>query len=167
MHSVCRHLTSLTLNMNKIIYFLLIFFICSTGYAQDKPWAALLSKDYKVSVNIKDQNISSIARWYSAKSGITIVADESLKGNLSISSPGFIKLSDSFDLLESFLNLRGYMLSRENKFLVIKPFYKPPYKYYQPIGPINYEDQEIKVYQLKYQNADNLAKILNEIFKSK
>ena len=167
MHFACQLLTSLTSKMNKIILFLLIIFICSTAHAQDKPWAALLSKDYKVSVNIKNQSVSNVAHWYSTKSGITIVADESLKGNLSFSSAGMISLSDSFDLLESFLNLRGYMLSRENKFLVIKPFYKPPYKYYQPIGPINYEDQEIKVYQLKYQNADNLAKILNEIFKSK
>ena len=153
--------------MNKIILFLLIFFICSTANAQDKPWVALLSKDYKVSVDIKNQNISSVARWYSSKSGITIVADENLKGNLSFSSAGLIKLSESFDLMESFLNLLRYMLVRENKFLIIKPFYKPPYKYYQPIGPVNLEEQEIKVYQLKFQDADNIARILNEIFKSR
>jgi hypothetical protein len=59
------------------------------------------------------------------------------------------------------------MLVRESKFLIIKPFYKPPYKYYQPIGPVNLEEQEIKVYQLKFQDADNIARILNEIFKSR
>lgn len=153
--------------MNKIILFLLIIFICSSANAQDKPWAALLSKDYKISVDIKNQNISSVARWYSSKSGITIIADDNIKGDLSFSSAGFIKLSESFDLLESFLNLRRYMLVRENKFLIIKPFYKPPYKYYQPIGPVNIEEQEIKVYQLKFQDADNIARILNEVFKSR
>ena len=150
--------------MNKIILLLLIILLSSKSYAQDKPWASLVSKDYKVQLNIKNQPISSVARWYSIKSGITIIPDERLIGNLTIISPEKMNLTESFDLLESFLNLHGYMLVRENKFLIIKPFYKPPYKYYQPIGPVNYEEQEIKIYHLKNNNADSIAKILNEIF---
>lgn len=150
--------------MNKIILFLLIILLSSKTHAQDKPWASLVSKDYKVQLNLKNQSISSIARWYSVKSGITIIPNDKLKGNFNLISPGKLNLTELFDLFESFLNLHNYMFVRENNFLVIKPFYKPPYKYYQPIGPVNYEDQEIKIYHLKNNNADSIAKILNEIF---
>jgi len=153
--------------MNKIILFLLIILLSSKSHAQDKPWASLVSKDYKVQLNIKNKPISSVARWYSIKSGITIIPDDRLKGNFTIISPQKINLTESFDLLEGFLNLHGYMLVRENKFLIMKPFYKPPYKYYQPIGPVNYEEEEIKIYHLKNNNADSIAKILNEIFGSR
>ena len=150
--------------MNKIILFLLIILLSSKTHAQDKPWASLVSNDYKVQLNLKNQPISSVARWYSIKSGITIIPDDKLKGNFTLVSPAKIYLKESFELFESLLNLHNYMLVRENNFLVIKPFYKPVYKYYQPIGPVNYEDQEIKIYHLKNNNADSIAKILNEIF---
>jgi type II secretory pathway component GspD/PulD (secretin) len=153
--------------MNKIILFLLIIFVSNRSYAQDKPWASLLSKDFKIELNIKNQPINNIAKWYSSKSGIVIISNDNLKGNFSISSPVKLSLSDSFDLLESFLNLHNYMIVRENKFLVIKPFYKSPNKIYKHIGPVNYEEDEIVVYQLKFQNADNISKIINEIFRIK
>ncbi len=150
--------------MNKVILFLLIIFVSNRSYAQDKPWASLLSKDFKIELNIKNQPINNITKWSSSKSGIVIIPDDNLKGNFSISSPVKLNLSDSFDLLESFLNLHNYMLVRENKFLVIKPFYKSPNKIYKPIGPENYQEPELVVYSLKYNNAANIAKILNEIF---
>lgn len=153
--------------MNKIILSLLLIFICLPSFAQDKPWASLVSNDYKIKVDLKNQNISALAKWYSAKSGITIIADDGLKGNFNISSVGQVKVSEAFNLLEAFLNLHNYMLVRENKFLIIKPYYKPSYKYYQPIGPVNFPDEELKVYHLKSNNASNLAKILNEIFGSR
>ena len=150
--------------MNKIILSLLLIFICLPSFAQDKPWASLVSNNYKVQLNLKNQPISSVARWYSIKSGITIIPDDKLKGNFTLVSPAKIYLKESFEFFESLLNLHNYMLVRENNFLVIKPFYKPVYKYYQPIGPVNYEDQEIIIYHLKNNNADSIAKILNEIF---
>jgi type II secretory pathway component GspD/PulD (secretin) len=150
--------------MNKIILFLLIIFISSKSYAQDKPWASLLSKDFKIQLNIKNQPINNIAKWYSDKSGIVVVPNDNLKGNFTLSSPSRLSISESFELLESFLNLHKYMLVRENKFLVIKPFYKSPNKIYKPIGPENYQEPELVIYSLKYNSAANIAKILNEIF---
>ena len=150
--------------MNKIILFLLLILISNKSYAQDKPWASLLSKDFKIQLSIKNQPINNIAKWYSTKSGIVIIPDDNLKGNFSIFSPSQLSISESFELLESFLNLHNYMLLRENKFLVIKPFYKSSNKIYKPIGPENYQEPELVTYSLKYNSAANIAKILNEIF---
>ena len=63
------------------------------------------------------------------------------------------------------LNFYNYEISKENKWLVIKPVVKKsePIK---PNNPVQAEDQqtEIRVIQLKNNNSNAVAKLINELF---
>lgn len=151
----------------KIIKFLFCILIISSSnvvYSQSSAWDALLSKDFKVNLDQRNKPITVVAKWLSDKSGITIIVNDSMNKNIFLFSPNKINITEAFTMFEAILNLNQLELVRENKFLIIKPFYKPKYKYYEPIGPVNEIETELKVYHLKNNDASNIIKIINEIF---
>lgn len=150
--------------INKFLFFAFFIFLGNAAQAQTAPWESILSKDFKVNLDLRNKPISVVARWFSEKSGITIIVNDTYNKNISLFSPAKLNLTEAFSMLETSLNMNKLELVRENKFLVVKPFYKPSYKYYEPIGPVNEVETELKVYYLKNNDASNITKILNEIF---
>jgi len=133
-------------------------------FSQSTAWEPLLSKDFKVNLDQRNKPITVVAKWLSDKSGITIIVSDSINKNIFLFSPNKLNITEAFTMSEAILNLNQLELVRENKFLIIKPFYKSKYKYYEPIGPVNEVETELKVYHLKNNDTSNIVKIINDLF---
>ena len=140
----------------------------------DKPWEGTgikLNPKTRLKVDFRGSNVDAIIAWYQTNSGITIVKDPSLVGNLVMSSAKSVPLSEAFQILKTTLSLKGYDMRNEGSLLVIRKRDtqnrggQPPIQIQQQ-GPDNFtQDQAIlNVYPVTYANASQIARIINEVF---
>ena len=62
----------------------------------------------EVSMSFDKADINSVVKFLSVASGVPIVCDADLKGNVTIVSLKQIPLSDAFEVVNSALRVRGY-----------------------------------------------------------
>lgn len=145
-----------------LVIFCLLISIPS--FASD-PWDGLLVYNKKVSINFKNSNAHLINNWFTKATGIPVLMDPSFNKPITLDSPNKLSISECFKMYNQMLNFYNYEISKENKWLVIKPVVKKsePIK---PNNPAQAEDQqtEIRVIQLKNNNSNAVAKLINELF---
>ena len=80
----------------------------------------------EVSMSFDKADINSVVRFLSVASGVPIVCDADLKGNVTIVSLKQIPLSDAFEVVNSALRVRGYGMvgTLESKVIRVVPLKK-------------------------------------------
>jgi hypothetical protein len=150
--------------------FAILCLICSIPSFASNPWDSLLANNKKVTLNFKNQSAHVINNWLTKSSGIPVLMDPSFNKPITISSPNKINLSECFQIYNQMLKFYNYEITKENKWLVIKPIVKKaePSKeqiaYEQMIS--EQKNTEIRVIKLKNNNAAAVAKLINELFAS-
>jgi general secretion pathway protein D len=147
------------------------------GSSSSQPWDSFkLNSKTKIKLDFKNASIDMVLTLLSKTSGITIVKDPNLTGNISISSPKAVPLSEAFTIVNSLLNMKGYDVKKEGNHLVVKgratgrnagsgsnasvPSFDPS-MFTSMMGA---NQTEIKVYPLKYASASAVATVLNDVF---
>ena len=142
------------------------------------PWKSLkLNPKTRVRLDFKNANPDMVVSFMSKASGVTIVKDPTLKTPITISTAKPVSLDDAFQVFSSVLDVYGYNLQKSNNILVIR---KKPDKSAQPAfdpsamaamanaGGDNGGGQEdrsvLKVYPIKYANATELARVINDVY---
>lgn len=149
----------------KLIVILLCAF-CSIPSFANNPWDSFLINNKKVSVNFKNQSAHTVNSWLTQVTGIPILMDPSFNKPITISSPSKIDLSQCFQMYNQILSFYNYEITKENKWLVIKPIIKNS----EPVKDIDISSSnkeqltEIRIIKLKNNNSDAVAKLINELF---
>ncbi len=142
------------------------------GQTNNKPWTEFkLNPKTRVSLNFPNASVDAIISLLSKTSGITIVKDPSLTGNLRMVSAKPVTLADAFQILSSTLSLKNFELRKEGNLLVIKAKQQnngrgrdtPPIDFSQMPQR---SESELKVYYINYANASQVARVINDVFAS-
>ena len=138
-----------------------------------RPWAALkLNPKTRLQLDYRNSSIDAIIAMYQRASGVTIVKDPTLTGNLTLSSAKPVSLDDAFQILATTLKLKGYNLRSEGKLLVIKKADQDAGRPQPSIDPRpdtggqgGGDNQTIlKVYPINNANASEVARVINSVF---
>lgn len=153
----------------KYLSILLCLFFSIPSFATN-PWDGLLVNNKKVTLNFKNQSAHVVNNWLTNASGIPVLMDPSFNKPITISSPNKLSLSECFKIYNQMLNFYNHEITKENKWLVIKPIVKKaqPAKEQLAYEQMISEQQktEVRVIKLKNNNAASVAKLINELFAS-
>jgi len=152
-------------------------FVTGGDVGTGKPWESFkLNPKTKVKLDFHNSGIDAILSKYQSLSGVTIVKDPNLTKGLTLTSAKPVSLAEAFQILQSTLNLQGYEIGKDSNLLIIRPKAKNGFGGGGPGGmPTGFDpsslfpDQptpQLKVYPIKYANASQLARVLNDVFQS-
>jgi general secretion pathway protein D len=143
--------------------------------AETRPWEEFrLDSKARIQLDFRNANIDAILRMLSQASGITIVKDPALTGGITVQSPRPQSLATAFSLLNEVLKLKNFEMRKQGSFIIIGPrgvqqmrqggrFGNFPNQ--GGGGDFNRGDQpEMRVYPIKFANATQIARVVNEIF---
>lgn len=145
------------------------------------PWKNFkLNPKTTISLNFRNANVDAVIGLLSKTSGVTIVKDPSLTGNITVTSAKPVSLSDAFQILSTTLSLKGYRMSKEGNLLVIKNTNQGRNGGGGMFGGLSQEQiqqmmqnsgggedrTELRVFPITYANASQLARVLNDIFEN-
>lgn len=133
-----------------------------------------------VRLDFRNASIDAIIKLLSEASGIPIVKDPALTGGFTLQSPKQQSLTDAFAMFNAALGMKNYDLKKEGNFLVIRsrggagrggrgsagaggggfnfPTNFNPGAFSQNSTP------QLKVYAIKFANASQVARVINEVF---
>ncbi len=141
------------------------------GQTSDKPWDDFkFNKSTKIKLDFRNANIDAVLSLFQKTSGITIVKDPSLTGPITLTSAGAITLSEAFQILKTTLDLKKYEMVKEGGLLVIRQKQQRDDRSrggFDPsmmAGMFEQPKPVLKIYQIKYANATQVARTLNEVF---
>ena len=162
--------------------------------ATKQPWENFkLSTKTTVKLDFRNASVDAVLKVFSDASGVAILKDPALVGGLSLQSPKPQNLKDAFAMLNSALGLRNFEIKKDGNFLVVKA--KPQanrgggsrggFGGFTGFGgsaggdagatggmggfdlsKLGGSTAQIKTYQLKYSNATQVARIVNEVFQN-
>jgi general secretion pathway protein D len=151
-------------------------FVVGPGGDTGKPWETFkLNPKTRLKLDYRNANVDMILSMYQKATGITIVKDPTLTGGLTLTSASPVGLNDAFQILATTLSLKGFDMVKEGNLLVIKaknknanqgggrPTFDP--SMFAGLGGDGAQSQpKLQVYPIKYANASQLARVLNEVF---
>ena len=138
-----------------------------------------------VTMNFRGADIDRILDFYGSILGLTVIKDPALTGTATIIAPKPIPVEQAFEILNAYLDTRGYEAVRENGMLKVRAkqsrgFGGPgtgrrgdssdpgtgtnPMAGFMPGGGQT-TDQQTRVFQLKYAGAQGISRIINELFR--
>jgi general secretion pathway protein D len=147
-------------------------------------WAEKLkmSSKAKIKLDFRNANIDLVLQMFQKTSGKTIIKDPNLVGPFTITSAGNVDLNTAFTILEKTLNLKGYDMTAEAGMAVIK---KRETRGgggmssifgqgggmstgFNPMTMMGGDQPQLKLkfYPIKYANATQVARVVNEVFVS-
>jgi general secretion pathway protein D len=123
-----------------------------------------------LSLDFTDASADMVLSIFSKASGITILKDPGFKSTLTLNSAKAVHLDDAFEILNTELDLNGYSLQKRGKLMVVVKSQPPAPPVVQagpppmpPPAPAE-EKTVLAVYKLKYTNAREIARVVNEVF---
>lgn len=140
---------------------------------QRKPaWEEFkLDPNKTVQLSFKNANPDSVIELISRVSGITIVKDPNFKDKITVTSPKPVKLKEAFEILDASIGLLNYEMAKQNNLIVIRKKQQDrgggqmtPEQIAQMMQGMSQGDGTIKVYFVKYANASEVARVVNEVF---
>ena len=141
------------------------------GQSSDKPWESFkLNPKKRVKLDFHASSPDAIIQFFEDVSGITIVKDPALTGQLALSSARPVSLNDAFQILKTTLSLKGFNMEKQGNLLVIRQQKAgtSPGPISFPTGPDAFpgggDDNILKVYLIKYASASALARVLNDVY---
>jgi general secretion pathway protein D len=154
----------------------------SATQSSGSNWAEKLkmTSKTKIKLDFRNANIDLVLQMFQKTSGKTIIKDPNLVGPFTITSAGNVDLNTAFTILEKTLNLKGYDMTAESGMAVIKkrdarggggwgggagmPGGMPTIDWTKLGG--DQPQLKLKFYPIKYANATQVARVVNEVFVS-
>jgi general secretion pathway protein D len=145
------------------------------GNTQSKPaWEQFKLPNKTVKLNFRNANVDLVLDLFMNVSGITIVKDPSLKEPMTLSSAKAVPIKEAFEILNAALGVRNYQIEKQGNVLVIKKREErssgnsmfggmSPEQMAQMFGG-GQAQTELKVYRIKYAAANEVARVINEVF---
>jgi general secretion pathway protein D len=128
----------------------------------------------RVTLDFRNANIDAVLQMLSRASGVTIIKDPALTGGITLQSPTPQSLNDAFALLNAVLGLKNYTLARDGNFLVVQAKSQRPAFGRGGFPGMNMDgggafgggrsQSVLRVYAIKYANATQVARVINEVF---
>lgn len=125
-------------------------------------------------MNFRGADIDRILDFYGMISGLAVIKDPSLTGTATILAAKPVTLDQAFDILNAYLDTRGYVATRENGMLRVRlkgsdtgsggqggassPFQSL-------ISSMTPTQPETRVFPIKYASAQSVSRIINELFR--
>lgn len=165
------------------------FFGESAG-GSSSPWTEFkLNPNTRIKLDFRNSNVDMVIDLFSRTSGITIVKDPTLTGPITVTSAKPLPLADAFEVLSATLKLKGFEMRKEGKLLVIRNTRNQnqggrggpgggntgggmnPMDWMGSMSPDQMRDMfggttVLKVYPIKYANASQVARVINDVFAS-
>jgi len=153
----------------------------SSGETPSKPaWQQFkLDAKKRLTLSFRNANVDMVLDVISRASGITIVKDPALKEPITVSSPKPVSLDEAFQILNAALSVRNFEMRKEGNVLLIQARRQnqgrgennsrggmegmTPEQMAQLFGG-GTNTNELKVYRVKYANASEVARVVNEVF---
>ncbi|AIE85990.1 general secretion pathway protein D [Fimbriimonas ginsengisoli Gsoil 348] len=109
-----------------------------------------------------DMIISILSRT----AGITILKDPSFKSPMTVTSAKAVGLDEAFEIFNTMLGMNGYELRKQGNLMIVskKQQAPPPMMQAPPPPPPPEEKPVIKVYKLNYASAQQISRVVNEVF---
>jgi general secretion pathway protein D len=150
------------------------------GAAADEkpPWEEFkLNPKSRVWLNFRNANVDAIIQTLMQASGLTIIKDPALTAPMTLQSPNQQSLKDAFAMFNSALKMRQFEIKKDGKFLIIRARSGgfggagggrgttfDPSMLTTILG--GQSQTQLKVYPIKYANATQVARVVNEVFVS-
>lgn len=134
-----------------------------------------LNPRVRVKLDFRNATVDAVIHLLSQASGIAIINDPADTKPISLDSPKPTSLNDAFAMFNAALNNNNFELQKQGDFLVIKPsggfgggragggFVGPAGGGFSGFGG-GRNTNELRVYQIKYADASNLATTINNLY---
>ena len=130
-----------------------------------------LDKDKRIKLTFRKASIDMVLEMFSRESGVTIVKDPKLTDKVTIISPNAVSLADAFAILNAQLKLMGFELKKDDKIMVIEARQSRgggmdanAIREAVERGGSRQVQTELKVYRIKYANASEVSRVVNDVF---
>lgn len=139
-----------------------------SGPAAKSAWEYFkLNPKTKVSLNFKNASADMVLQFLSKASGITIIKDPKLTSPITVVSASQVTLAQAFNIVNTALGLQGFSLQHQGSLIIAKAAQQAPAFNPDQFRNSNRQPQTIlKVYKIKYANADQVADVINQVFSS-
>ncbi|MEK7767253.1 MAG: secretin N-terminal domain-containing protein, partial [bacterium] len=97
--------------MRRVIIALAIAGLCQPAWAAEPP----SSTERLVSLNFHNADLDAVLKFYGEVSGLTFIKSDAVQGQVTVSSPERVSLSDALKILESVLEVKGFALVRSGR----------------------------------------------------
>lgn len=136
------------------------------GGGNSKPWSSFKLPKKSIQLALKNANVDSIIQFFQKESGITIVKDPTLVGNMTVTTAKAVSIGDAFAVLKTTLDLKGYEIAKDGNFLVIRKKGQNPPAFVMPTGGGDGAENRpvLRVYTIEYANASAVARVVNDVF---
>lgn len=141
------------------------------GGGESRPvWEQFeLDPNARVQLNFRNANVDSVLAFFQRATGITIIKDPALREPITLTSAGSVSLTEALRILNTALGLRNFEMRREGNFLVIRQRAQRGGRDQQAFDPamlsaLQGQSTVLRVYPLRYANATQVARVLNEVF---
>lgn len=150
-----------------------------TGGGSSTParaaWDEFKLPSKKVKLDFRNSSPDMVLSFFTKASGVTIVKDPTLTQPLSMTTPNAVPLKQAFEILNATLSVRNFELKKEGNLLVIRarPRNERGGQGRQPqfdIGEMmrnmqpQQQQNDLKVYPIKFAAASSVARVINEVF---
>lgn len=158
------------------------------GGSSSAPWTEFkLNPKTRIKLDFRNSNVDMVIDLFSRTSGVTIVKDPTLTGPITVTSAKPLPLADAFEVLSATLKLKGFEIRKEGKLLVIRNTRNQnqggrggggnqgggmnPMDWMGSMSPDQMREMFgsssiLKVYPIKYANASQVARVINDVFSS-
>ena len=142
------------------------------GFDAPPAWSSFkLNKKTTMDLKFRNANVDMVLGLFSKTSGITIIKDPALVGPITVTSGKPVSLDDAFKILSTVLDLQGFAFHKDGQLLVIKKKSQTNQggrsTSFDPTLLTQMMDRskpDLKVYYIKYANASQVARVVNEVF---
>ncbi|MCX7799759.1 MAG: hypothetical protein N2109_05385 [Fimbriimonadales bacterium] len=148
------------------------------AFASTPPWEQFkLDPKKTLKLEFRNSSIDMVVAVLSRASGVTIVKDPGLAGQLTISTPKAVSLSEAFSIVNSALGLKNAEIVKEGSHLVVRQ--RPQrggrgggqdggmpqgFDFNRMMEAFQQPQLELRVYPIKYANAAQVARVVNDVF---
>lgn len=149
-----------------------------TQGGSSKPWESFkLDATKRITLDFKNANVDAVIAALTKASGVTIVKDPQLTGPITVTSAKPATLNEAFEILNAVVSLKGFDMRKEGSLLIIRkrdtrgqdnrgrsgnPFEGMDMGAIQSM--FSGSQTNLKVYPLKYANASQVSRVVNEVF---
>jgi general secretion pathway protein D len=148
-------------------------FMGGGGGAQSKPaWTEFKLPKKTMKLDFRNASADMVLSLFTKVSGIAIIKDPTLTQPLTLTSAKAVPLEQAFEILNAALSVRNFDLKKEGNLLVIRARRQqnqgraqgPPTFDPSMLAGLTGGNTELKVYQIQFANASQVARVVNEVF---
>lgn len=148
-----------------------------SGPSATAAWESFKLPNKTIKLDFRNASPDMVLSLFTKTSGITIVKDPTLTQPLSLTTAKAVPLKQAFEILNAALSVRNFELKKEGTLLVIRakprndrgrggqgntPF--DPNMLRDMMQGGQRQENDLKVYPIKFAAASSVARVINEVF---